>query len=315
MNTLPYRDDIGASTVLVSSHSPAHPRILCPPMRSQLLTFTCSSAHSRPVHAQTPPHSHLLIRASHACPCADSSSHSPTHPRIPCPPMRSQLLTFTYSSAHSMPAHAQPAPHIHLLIRAFQACPCANTSSLSPTHPRIPCPPMRRQLLTFTYSSAHPMPAHAQTAPHSRLLIRASHACPCADSSSLSPDHPRIPCPPMRSKLLTLTYSSAHPMPAHAQTAPHIHLLIRAFHARPCAASSSHSPTHPRIPCPPMRRQLLTFTYSSAHPMPAHAQTAPHIHLLIRASHARPCADSSSHAPTHPRIPCLSMRRQLLTLT
>ncbi|CAI7843210.1 unnamed protein product, partial [Closterium sp. NIES-54] len=191
-------------------------------MHSHLLTLTYSSAHSMHVHAQPSPHTHLLIRASHA-------------------------------------RHAQPAPHTHLIIRASHACQCTAISSHSPTHPRIPCPPctassshslnhpripclsMHSHLLTLTYSSAHPMPA-------------------------------------MHSQLLTLTYSSAHSMPVHAQPSPHTHLLIRAFHACPCTAISSHSPTHPRIPCPP-------------------------------------CTASSSHSLNHPRIPCLSMHSHLLTLT
>ncbi|CAI5988378.1 unnamed protein product [Closterium sp. NIES-65] len=234
-----------------NSPSPPHPCIPSSFMRSTQLSLPSSSAHPKLVHAQHPT---LSIPYSPAHPKLVHAQHptlpSPTHPRIPLSFMRSTQLSLPSSSAHPKLVHAQ------------------HPTLPSPTHPRIPSSFMRSTQLS------HP------------LLIRASHAPPCAAPNSPSPTHPRIPCLCMRSSQLSLPFSSAHPMPVHAQLLTVPPLLIRASNACPCAAPTTPSPTHPRIPCLCMRSSQLSLPFSSAHPMPVHARPIPH-HTppLIRQMH------------------------------
>ncbi|CAI5980924.1 unnamed protein product [Closterium sp. NIES-64] len=108
--------------------------------------------------------------------------------------------------------------------------------------------------------------------------------------------------------------------------------LIRASPPHSCAAHSSHSPSHPRIPTALMRSPLLalpfssriptalmrspllSLPFSSVHPHRTHAQPTPLTPFLIRASPPHSCAAHSSHSPSHPHIPTALMRSPLLTL-
>ncbi|CAI5955742.1 unnamed protein product [Closterium sp. NIES-64] len=272
--------------------------VLLTHLQDAQVTDGASIRRHHELHSTSPPPT-PRTRASQARSCAAPNSPSPPHPCIPSSFMRSTQLSLPSSSAHPKLVHAQ---HPTLSIPYSPAHPklvhAQHPTLPSPTHPRIPLSFMRSTQLSLPSSSAHPKLVHAQ---HPTLP---------------SPTHPRIPSSFMRSTQLShplltrasqarscaapnspIPYSSAHPMRLHAQLPTLPPLLIRASHASP----NCPSPNHPRIQCLSMRSSHHSLPYSSAHPMPVHAQLPTLPPLLIRASHACPCAAyPTPHSSTHP---------------